>query len=256
MTAQSAWPVADTPNTHGMFMLGTTTLFLCHMPMFGKEDHFYQLTLQARLDSGSMATYLKDKAQNPQAAYNLINLGINQFILPDLVTGRIRSYPATIFRGYSNDSGGTPGPEIVNSATVTVERIVYFRPFNQNIPRPANLTYVLFGDGDEAHLDHYIAADPDFQHLLTLPAAPAWLPQTQLRSGVAITFAQASTPIGCAPPINAGTYPVLFQGIKTAAVSIQVGDTVWYSTGNMLNMTDPCSTGPLAHVHRDEALTP
>ncbi len=256
MTAQSSWPIADTPNTHGMFMLGTTTLFLCHMPMFGKEDHFYQLTLQASLDSASMTTYVKDRAQNPKAAYNLINLDSNPFTLPDLVTDRIRSYQATIFRGYSNDGGGTPGPTIVNSATVTVDRIVYFRPFNQNIPRPASLTYVLFGDGREAHLDHYIAADPDFQHLLTLPTVPAWLPETQLRSGVSITFAQSSTPIGCAPPIKAGAYSVLFQGIATAPVSIQVGDTFWYSTGNMLNVTDPCPTGPVAHVHRDEALTP
>ncbi len=241
MNDPTPWPIVDTPNTHGMFMLGTTTLYLCHMPMFCKEDHHYQLTLQVSLDPTSMATYLDDKAQNPGAAYNLINLDSAPFTLPDVATGLVTSYPATIYRGYSNDGGGTPGPAIVPSATVTVERVLYYRGFDQNIPRPENLSYILFGDGREAHLDHYIAADPDFQHLLTLPAVPTWLSPTQLKAGVIVTFPLASTPIGCSPPLTPGPYEVRFQGIATAPAVLQVGETFWYSTGNMLNMTDPCA---------------
>ena len=241
MNAPTPWPIIDTPNTHGMFMLGTTTLYLCHMPMFCKEDHHYQLTLQVSLDPASMQAYLADKAQNPTAAYNLINLDSCQFTLPDLATGVITSYPAMIYRGYSNAGGGTPGPAIVASATVTVERVLYYRAFDQNIPRPENLSYILFGDGQEAHLDHYIAADPDFQHLLTLPAVPTWLAPNQLKAGVIVTFALPSTPIGCSSPLAPGSYDVRFQGIATAPVSLQVGETFWYSTGNMLNMDDPCA---------------
>lgn len=247
MNANATWPIVDTPNSHGMFMLGTTTLYLCHMPMFMKEDHHYQITLQASLDPASMSTYLSDRASNPGAAYNLINVDSDTFTLPDVVIGQVKSFTATIFRGYSNDNGGTPGPAIVNSATVTVDRIMYFRAFDQNIPRPANLSYILFGDGQEAHLDHYIAVEPDFQHLLTLPAVPTWLSTAQLQAGVMVTFAQGSTPIACSPPLPAGEYNVLFQGIENAKVQLQVGATFWYSTGNMLNTTDPCANGHMAH---------
>lgn len=249
----TTWPIVDTPNTHGMFMLGTTTLYLCHMPMFGKEDHHYQLTLQVKLDPASMAAYLADKARNPGQAYNLSNLDSDAFTLPEVVSGQVASYTAAIYRGYSNDGGGTPGPMIVGAATVTVERVVYFRAFDRTLPRPANLSYILFGDGQEAHLDHYIAADPDFQHLLTLPAVPAWLSTSQLQAGVLVCFAQASVPIGCTPPLNPGMYTVQFQGLPDAGVPLQVGSTFWYSTGNMLNASDPCSGGMGAMPHMEHS---
>ncbi|TDV39151.1 hypothetical protein C7405_101268 [Paraburkholderia caballeronis] len=233
------WTIRDTPNTHGMFMLGTTTLYLCHMPMFGVEDHHYQMTLQVRLDPESMATYLMDKAQHPGAAYNLINLASDPFTLPQVACGLVWKYAATIYRDYSNDGDGAPGTKIVGVATVFVDRVVVYRAFDHTIPRPANLTYVLFGDGKEAHLDHYIAADPDFQHLLTLPAVPDWLDITQLRTGVLVSFPQPCTPIGTSPPIEAGTHSVRFQGIANAVVPLTIGDTFWYSAGNMLNTVDP-----------------
>ena len=58
------WPIVDRPNTHGMFMLGTTTVYLSHMPMFGKQDHHYQLTLQIGLDADATQAYLADKANH------------------------------------------------------------------------------------------------------------------------------------------------------------------------------------------------
>ena len=54
MNSKTQWPIIDVPHPHGMFMLGTTTLYLCHMPMFMKEDDYYQLTLQVHLDAASM----------------------------------------------------------------------------------------------------------------------------------------------------------------------------------------------------------
>ncbi|VWC67594.1 hypothetical protein BLA18110_01723 [Burkholderia lata] len=234
------WPIKDTPNTHGMFMLGTTTLYLCHMPMFDKEDHLYQMTLQIRLDPTSMSTYLADKAQHPGSAYNLTNLESGAFTLPQVACGQIRQYVAAIYRDYSNDGGGTPSTPIVDEATVFVDRVVVYRAFDQGIPRPANLTYVLFGDGKEAHLDHYIALDPDFQHLMTLPAVPDWLDVTQLQAGVLVSFPQPSAPIGCTSPVAPGVHTVYFQGLANAAVPLTVGNTFWYSTGNMLNAVDPC----------------
>lgn len=245
MNSETPWPIIDVPHPHGMFMLGTTTLYLCHMPMFTSENHYYQLTLQVHLDAASMAVYLADKARNPGQPYNLTNLDSDLFTLPDVVSGTMTTYAVSIFRGYSNADGGTPDHEIVARAIVTVDRVVYFRAFDQGIARPRELSYVLFGDGKEAHLDHYIAAAPDFQHLLTLPQVPAWLATTQLQAGVVIAFAgKASTPTPpCSSPIEAGSYEVLFQGLSNARVMLDVGSTFWFSTGNGLNAQDPCLAG-------------
>lgn len=242
MTLSAQWPIVDTPNTHGMFMLGTKTLFLSHMPMFTKEDHHYQMTLRVRLDAASMAAYLADRAANPDAVYNLSNLGSDQFTLPELACGARTSYTASVYRGYSNDGGGTPGQVIIPSATVSVDRVVHYRAFDRTIPRPANLCYLVFGNETEAHLDHYISADPDFQHLLTLQARPDWLSPAQLAAGVLITFPLPGAQVPCTPPLPPGTHRVLFQGIAEAAVPIEVGATYWFSTGNMLNRVDPCAS--------------
>jgi hypothetical protein len=90
-------------------MLGTTTVYLSHMPMFGKQDHHYQLTLQIGLDADATQAYLADKANHPYQVYNLSNLDSDRFTLPDLVSGKIARYSAAIYRGYSNAGGGTTG---------------------------------------------------------------------------------------------------------------------------------------------------
>jgi hypothetical protein len=250
-------PIIDTPNSHGMFMLGTTTLYLCHMPMFTKQDHRYQVTLQAHLDPASTATYLQDKAQHPGQSYNLINLDTDLFTLPDVANGTVTSYPATVYRGYSNAGGGTPGPEIIARATVSVDRIIRYRPFDQDIPRPAHLTYILFGNGQEAHLDHYIARDPDFQHLLTVAEPPSWLSPSQLRAGVEVAFKLKSEPIPCSSPLVPGTHEVMFEGMANAVQKLRLEDgaTTWFSTGNMLNAKDPCAANPASIEATPEGAT-
>ncbi len=234
--------IIDTPNSHNMFMLGTTTLYLSHMPMFTKEDHRYQVTLRASLDRSAMETYLADKAKNPGKPYNLVNTDSFQFILPDVANGTITSFPAWIYRDYVND---TPAEQIVKEAKVTIECVVRYRHFNTDIPRPQHLTYVLFGDGKEAHLDHYIAQDPDYQHLLTLPEVPTWISVSQLQAGVDVSFVElGSTPIPCKNPLTEDEYKVLFQGLPGTENPLRVGAaaTFWFSTGNMLNAVDPCAS--------------
>lgn len=225
-----------------MFMLGSGPLYLAHMPIFEREDHHYQLTLEVHLDAESMKVYLSDRENYPSEAYNLINNAFNQFTLPEVVSGETKRYFASVFRGYSNADGGTPGPMILSNATVFVDRVVYFRAFEPNIPRPLNLTYVLFGSTTQAFLDHYIAADLDFQQLLSLSTVPDWLSIAQLKAGVTVTIVgKPSVPVRCFSPLSSATaYTVLFQGLPNAIASVAVDATIWYSTGNLLNRVDPC----------------
>lgn len=240
LSPPTPWPIVDTPNFHNMWMLGTEVLYLSHMPIFWLEDHHYQLTLQARLDPVSWQLYLNEVASFPGVPLNLANN--DAWTLPQLVSGEITEYKATLYRGYSNANGGTQGPQITNTSTVYIERVVYWRAFDSNIPRPIDLTYVLFGNAKQAFLDHYVAADPDYQHLALLSEVPSWLSTSQLKAGVTVSFQGLPTKFSCHSPLaNSTTYTVLFQGIESAVAQVTVDRTFWFSAGNLLNAQgDPC----------------
>lgn len=237
--------VIDTPNNHGMFMLGEETLFLCHMPMFTTEDHMYQLICEAELDASSWQAYLGDKKTSPAEPFNLVNVDDDKFTLPEIQIGQVASFTVDIYRSYSGAGDGQPSNPIVSSATVTVRRVVVYRHFDRQIPRPLGLTYYLFGAGDEAFLSHYIAGDPDFQHILRV-AVPSWIDEAQLRASVKVQIrGLGSTPIPCAPPIGraAGSLAVRYEGWSEPELPLEVPDDalVWFSTANALNSIDPCA---------------
>jgi hypothetical protein len=235
-------PIIDEPGDHGMFMLGTETLFLCHMPMFTMEKHMYQLILRASLPPDVMQRYRLLRRANPRKPYNLQNS--NPFTLPEIKSGAIASYLATIYDGYA---GEDPGPPLWGSdtdpVTVTVENIVRYRHFDFGIAHPDEMTYIVYGRGDEAHLSHYIARETDFQHELTLPAPPPWLSASQVEAGADVSvIGMPSLPTPCANPLAQPSYHVRYQGRGDTDVVLDLGanPTAWFSTGNVLNSVDPC----------------
>lgn len=72
---------------------------------------------------------------------------------------------------------------------------MYLHRFDRTQPRPAHLRYLVFGTAGEAHLSHYVAKDPDFQHILTLATVPTQLTPGQLGASVLIDLPdELSTP--------------------------------------------------------------
>lgn len=236
----------DAPDQHGMFMLGTRTLFLCHMPMFTMENHSYQVVLKASLSAARMAEYRRLKAENPTAVFNLINKEDDKYILPSLAAGTRTVFRAEVYQGYSDEGEGGPTDKLWDDVWVRVDRVVIFRQFNPSQDYPDPLGYYLFGSDKEAHMTHFIARDPDFQHLLTLPEVPDWLEKDQLAAGVTVNFPGLSaTPTPCSQPLTEDAYQVNFSGRADAVWPVSVGAdaTVWFSTGNLLNAVDPCAKG-------------
>lgn len=234
---------ADPPGQHGMFMVGEDNLFLLHMPMFTMGKHMYQMALRASLPAEQMMAYKALRTANPTKAYNLINVEDDEFTLPEIKSGSLRQFTATIYDGYSNAGGGTPGPILWDNVQVKIEDVVVFRHFNFSIERPANLNYVIFGDDDEAFMTHYIARDPSFQHILALGAAPDWLSADELLAGVTVEMPDVpSEPLSCTEPLSAEEYRINFEGRSDVSeiIDLSTAVTVWYSTGNLLNAVDPC----------------
>ena len=90
----------------------------------------------------------------------------------------------------------------------------------------------------------YLSHDPDFQHLLTLPAPPSWVTQEQLRAGFQVNFdGIAGDEVPCKNPLTKAIYTVRFQGWERSQQSLTLGTaaTRWFSTANLLNAKDPCA---------------
>jgi hypothetical protein len=233
-------PIIDAPGIHGFFILGTQVLFASHMPMFTMSRHMYQVELRVSLPCEVIDAYRAAMTSAP-TAWNYTNTANNEFALTQIKSGSLRSYAVDVYRDYAGDAPA--GDPVATGVTLTVEEVVHFRHFQFDIDRPDHLTYLLFGRSGEAHLCHYVARDPDFHHIVTLGCAPDWISTEQLAAGVTISLADvASLPVPCADPLTAQCYPVLVEGRHDAPATLDLtgAHTVWFSTGNALNATDPC----------------
>jgi len=239
--AAEAEPIVDTPGTHNFFMFGSKTLYVSHMPMFTVEKHMYQVILRVTLPGAVMRGYRAGQGSR-RTPWNLVN-SAKRITLPQIKAGTLRSFLVDVYKDYSNADAAPTGPAFATDVPLTIEEVVHFRHFDFNIPRPQYPTYLLFGRGGEAHLEHYIARDPDFQHIVTLKSVPAWLSPDQLAAGAEICIPDVrSLPVPCASPLREKSYQVLFQGRQDARATIDLNGAspIWFSTGNLLNANDPC----------------
>jgi hypothetical protein len=236
-------PIIDAPGTHNFFMFGSKTLYVSHMPMFTIEKHMYQVILRVSLPGAVMHGYLEGQGRG-RTSWNLMN-SAKEIALPQIKAGTLTSFEVDVYKDYSSADAAPVGPPFARNVPLTVDEVVHFRHFNFDIPRPHHLTYLLFGRGGEAHLEHYIARDPDFQHIVTLGSAPAWLSPDQLAAGAEICLADVpSLPTPCGGPLTKRSYPVLFQGRPDARATLDLNGAspVWFGTGNLLNQKDPCQS--------------
>jgi hypothetical protein len=237
----SSSPIVDTPGVHNFFMFGSKNLYVEHMPMFTEEKHMYQVILRVGLPDAVMRGYRARQGRG-RTPWNLVNSS-ELYTLPQVKAGTLRSFEVDVYADYSNAGAGPAGSPFATRVPLEVREVVHFRHWDFNIPRPQHLTYLLFGRDGEAHLSHYIARDPDFQHIVTLKSAPAWLSPDQLAAGVEICLPDVpSAPVSCASPFQEKGYRVLFQGRPDARATLDLtgATSVWYSTGNLLNANDPC----------------
>jgi hypothetical protein len=229
MGGQNSPMISDSPDQHGFVMMGTQTLFLDHLAMFPMANHRYQLIFRATLPQNVITQYAVDRARNPSVEYILGNTKADLVSLPELHTGGRTSFLADIFRGAPEDPNTTP--PLIHNVLVEIKQIVTFRPFDDLFSYPAFLTYILYGEGTEAHMSHYMSRDPDFQQCLDLAGCPEWLSQLDLQSGVTINF--LALPAGetpCTSPFAASTYAVSLRGQPISGATVQIGPTYWFDT--------------------------
>ncbi len=244
-------PLGASDRRHAFIMVGKKTLFLVHMTMFHMEEHCYQIVLHARLPPEEMKRFREWREQDPDQTYFLANLAESAFDVPQIASGKITSFMADVFKGIPPKDDYTEWPwtgqaPVIAKVRVTVERVVYFRHFDFNFEYPRDLTYVLFGAGDEAHMQSYQTKEPDYDHVLSLTEAPAWLPETKLESAVTVNFpTMPNRPVRLANPLTHKIYDVEYQGFWkylgyrfTERHPLHLGTTWWFHT-SPLNLVPP-----------------
>jgi len=250
-------PIVDAADRHAFVVLGTQTIFLCHLTMFHMEDHMYQLVLRVRFSDYGMRQYLHERKDNPNTTFFLGNSDRDLLTLPEIQTGTRASFCADVFRDIPDkpvyDEWPWTGiPPAIDYLPVTVERVVCYRHFDFNLGYPEKLSYMLFGFGNEAHMTNYQTREWDFDQVVSLLEAPQWLPLKQLEAGVGITIpALPIRPAGektyCSDPLTKATYDVTYAGKRIPANQITIGYHHWFST-KIVNETNPCAPPPKQKV--------
>ncbi len=255
-------------NQHAFFIVGSQTFFLVHMINTWMDCHRYQVVLRVTLPEASKREFLSDRRQHPHDWYVVGNLESDLIALPNVQRGACTSYQANIWRGWPTNQGSehwpwaNDKPVLAQPFKVNIDRVVYFRRLDFNADYPRTTSYVLFGEGDEAHINHCPVKQPDYDHVASLRSAPDWLPKPLLEAGVPVNFPQIpAVPGGDAcreamhesNPLSDGRGTVQYAGFGPKR-PIHIERTVFFGTWpfNRTNQNEPwapCGLEPGAPGH-------
>lgn len=170
---------------HNMLALGHNTLFLSHFPMF-MAPHDTQLILEATLeDANGSIQELWSRERESHPTQRVYIMKPESFALSTLYTPdppARASFKATFFRG--DDEAITELTDI----NVRTTDVVYAKRFDRSSGLPDDLTYILFGRGDELFLAHIISQPPDFDQLVSVRLAGSRPDEDELERGINVVF--------------------------------------------------------------------
>lgn len=188
--------IPDTPDEHGMRVIGHNKIYLSHMGIFKNyptTNHDYQALFEVGFtgQDNPQTKYLNDQKQDSNKNEYTLE-PTEHFLLPDLVSGNRKSFKANIYRGQYERPQLNP-VKLVSNATVTVKRIVYFKRFDSQAKLPSYLEYLLFGDRSEQYIAHVLTKPRDFDQILAVKT-PLDLTSAELAKAVSLNFPERPTP--------------------------------------------------------------
>jgi hypothetical protein len=169
---------------HNMLAFGRRTLFLSHFPSF-KAPHDTQLVFEATLEdaNGSLQElWLSERQSHPDQGGYVMKpeaFALSTLYTPDPPARG--SFTATFSR-----SGDEAIPELTD-VTVRVTDVVYAKKLDQ----PAtldDLSYNLFGRGDELFLAHVLSRPPDFDQIVSVRLVGLHPDEDELKRRIDVVF--------------------------------------------------------------------
>ena len=203
--------VTNHPHQHAFVLVGDETVFGVHMTQYHHEEHKYQLVMRLTLPPEAKEKLDTARARNPADSFVLCNDKSDEFMVPQLASGEKATFRANLFQGlppFTEEDEADPHffpwdldrvIPLVPDIVVDVEHIVTFRPFAHHMPQPDYATFLLWGRGEEAHMTSLQTAHlasgkfepprfgPDYDLVMSLDKAPAWLDTPLLEAGIVVT---------------------------------------------------------------------
>jgi hypothetical protein len=254
--------VHNMPHQHSLTLVGSKTIFCVHMTQYHHEEHKYQLVLKLELPAQALAAYQEQREAFPGDYFTLCNDPGDVLTIPDIASGRRPTFKANIFQGlppFTEEDEKDPHffpwalsrvKPIAGGFEARVARLVLYRVFAHHYELPAFATYLLFGEGAEAHMNNLQTAHlatgpfeaaafgPDYDHVMSLRTAPDWLDPALLEAGVVVTTpsvrlrdAKTGAPqLPSKPPFAKGDeFDMLYRGIGPAR-QVTAGETYLFAT--------------------------
>ncbi|MGP8296505.1 hypothetical protein ACTPOK_00730 [Streptomyces inhibens] len=164
-------PESAHEHIHRFLVMGKKKLFFYHLALFNEQSgHNYQAVFTFTIkDNGELREmYLKDLAQheNERVFYSL--RCPHHFELPELQHGK--EFRVHLERVIVQPNGERKFEQMTTAETTVEckkEDVISFRKLG-NLPYPEYLTYLIFGEGDEIHIAHQIAARPNWDEAITI----------------------------------------------------------------------------------------
>lgn len=143
---------SKSPAVHGMLLFGKKHNYISHLPMF-HEPHDYQLISEVELkdfEPGTLSKYEKAKLQS-----GIFTLVPKPMEMSDLLTGTIKSFTATIYKGHF-ERGGTKMGDVI----VSMKMILLGAKLNKDDKSSSD--FLSFGQDGEYFLAHVIKGKPSY----------------------------------------------------------------------------------------------
>jgi hypothetical protein len=177
----------EDPSVHSFILAGREAVFGYHLAMFGMAEHRYQVVLKYDLPTDIVELYLKDRAQNPDSWHAVRNTA--DMVLGPIGDGTVTEYPARLDRVTQTGNGEDRIWEPLSEGfTARIERVLNFRRFDDNEDFPPHLTYLIYGEGDEAHIAHRLVKRPHYEQIITLTRVPDGVTPADLANAVELTI--------------------------------------------------------------------
>jgi hypothetical protein len=264
--------------------MGEKTIFAVHMTQYHCDKHRYQVVLRAEFPEAVRREYLRMRAEHPDATFVFCNGESREelFSIPALGAGNTEwdgqknAVHGNIFFGFRPPKSDPPPPDwfpwnladtipMIENVTLSVERMVLYRPFSLQDEAPAKATYLIFGKDNEAFMTNLqtgklLSASHelplfglDVDHIMSLDAAPEWLEPDMLEAGTVVTLpainrrdTEGRLIIEAAPPFKQSE-PVhcLYRGLQPPR-KLTAGVTYFWSgevcnSGELVPVTDGMS---------------
>jgi hypothetical protein len=167
---------------HGFVTGGRTgdQIYMTHTPIFSDERHHFQIILQASFaEKKHKDAY--EKIRNSEYGSGKIQLFFDHVALIDIQSGELKELTADHLRYYPDvptirEGLVMPGVSTklmeFAGAIIKIDKVLHFRKFEPDMAYPENMTYLMYGNGKDVFIDHFISRAPNFHSVAKLAEPP------------------------------------------------------------------------------------